>query len=55
MPLSYIEECPADEQLLVTSSEADVFHSQKEISNASGITEVTIRNRCAGLRKMLEK
>ena len=29
--------------------------SQKEISIASGITEVTIRNRCAGLRKMLEK
>jgi len=27
--------------------------SQKEISMASGITEVTIRNRCAGLRKML--
>ena len=27
--------------------------SQKEISNASGVTEVTIRNRCAGLRKML--
>ena len=29
--------------------------SQKEIAIASGITEVTIRNRCAGLRKMLEK
>ena len=28
--------------------------SQKEISIASGVTEVTIRNRCAGLRKMLE-
>ena len=28
--------------------------SQKEISNASGITEVTIRNRCVGLRKMLK-
>ena len=28
--------------------------SQKEISIASGITEVTIRNRCAGLRKMLK-
>jgi transcription initiation factor TFIIB len=27
--------------------------SQKQISNASGVTEVTIRNRCAGLRKML--
>ncbi|RZD37353.1 MAG: transcription initiation factor IIB [Thaumarchaeota archaeon] len=27
--------------------------SQKEISNASGVTEVTIRNRCAGLRKMI--
>jgi len=27
--------------------------SQKEISNASGVTEVTIRNRCAGLRNML--
>ena len=26
--------------------------SQKEISIASGVTEVTIRNRCAGLRKM---
>ena len=28
--------------------------SQKDISNASGVTEVTIRNRCAGLRKMLK-
>ena len=28
--------------------------SQKEISLASGITEVTIRNRCAGLRVMLK-
>ena len=28
--------------------------SQKEISNASGITEVTIRNRCVGLRKMIK-
>ena len=28
--------------------------SQKEISLASGVTEVTIRNRCAGLRKMLQ-
>jgi len=28
--------------------------SQKEISVASGVTEVTIRNRCAGLRKLLE-
>ncbi|RNJ77730.1 MAG: transcription initiation factor IIB [Nitrosopumilus sp. H8] len=28
--------------------------SQKEISTASGVTEVTIRNRCTGLRKMLE-
>ncbi len=27
--------------------------SQKSISIASGVTEVTIRNRCAGLRKML--
>lgn len=27
--------------------------SQKEISIASGVTEVTIRNRCAGLRKIL--
>ncbi len=26
--------------------------SQKDISIASGVTEVTIRNRCAGLRKM---
>ena len=29
--------------------------SQKEISIASGVTEVTIRNRCAGLRKMLQQ
>ena len=29
--------------------------SQKEISIASGVTEVTIRNRCAGLRKMLNE
>jgi len=28
--------------------------SQKEISLASGVTEVTIRNRCAGLRKMIQ-
>ncbi len=28
--------------------------SQKEISMASGVTEVTIRNRCAGLRKMIQ-
>jgi len=28
--------------------------SQKDISIASGITEVTIRNRCAGLRKIIE-
>ena len=28
--------------------------SQKDISIASGVTEVTIRNRCAGLRKMIE-
>ena len=28
--------------------------SQKQISEASGITEVTIRNRCVGLRKMLK-
>ena len=27
--------------------------SQKDISIASGVTEVTIRNRCAGLRKMI--
>jgi len=29
--------------------------TQKEISEASGVTEVTIRNRCAGLRVFLEK
>jgi len=29
--------------------------SQKDISIASGVTEVTIRNRCAGLRKMLNE
>ena len=28
--------------------------SQKDISIASGVTEVTIRNRCAGLRKILQ-
>ena len=28
--------------------------SQKDISIASGVTEVTIRNRCAGLRKMAQ-
>jgi len=27
--------------------------SQKDISIASGVTEVTIRNRCAGLRQMI--
>ncbi len=29
--------------------------SQKDISKASGVTEVTIRNRCAGLRKMIQE
>ena len=29
--------------------------TQKQISEASGVTEVTIRNRCAGLRVFLEK
>ena len=29
--------------------------TQKEISEASGVTEVTIRNRCAGLKVFLEK
>ena len=29
--------------------------TQKEVSNASGVTEVTIRNRCAGLKVFLEK
>ena len=28
--------------------------SQKNISIASGVTEVTIRNRCVGLRTLLE-
>ena len=28
--------------------------SQKDISLASGVTEVTIRNRCAGLRKLIQ-
>ena len=28
--------------------------TQKEISEASGVTEVTIRNRCAGLKTFLE-
>ena len=27
--------------------------TQKEISVASGVTEVTIRNRCAGLRELI--
>ena len=27
--------------------------TQKNISDASGVTEVTIRNRCAGLKKLL--
>lgn len=35
----------------ISSGEAK---SQKDISIASGVTEVTIRNRCAGLRKMLK-
>ena len=35
----------------ITSGEVK---SQKQISMASGVTEVTIRNRCAGLRKMLQ-
>jgi len=29
--------------------------SQKDISIASGVTEVTIRNRCAGLRKIIQE
>lgn len=36
----------------ISSGEAK---SQKEISVAAGVTEVTIRNRCAGLREMLKK
>ncbi len=31
----------------------DEAKSQKDISMASGVTEVTIRNRCAGLRKII--
>ena len=27
--------------------------TQKDISNASGVTEVTIRNRCSGLKHLL--
>ena len=30
-----------------------VNKTQKEISIASGVTEVTIRNRCASLKKLL--
>lgn len=40
--------------LYLACIETDEQKSQKEISNASGVTEVTIRNRCAGLREMIK-
>jgi len=39
--------------LYLASISAGGSKTQKEISIASGVTEVTIRNRCAGLRKLL--
>ena len=39
--------------LYIACNESGEHKSQKEISLASGITEVTIRNRCVGLKKML--
>ena len=40
--------------LYLACIETDEQKSQKEICNASGVTEVTIRNRCAGLREMIK-
>ncbi len=40
--------------LYLSCLETGELKSQKDISNASGVTEVTIRNRCAGLRDMLK-
>ena len=54
---------PSDVQLLVVRHAAALYRacinnnepkSQKNISIASGVTEVTIRNRCIGLRTLLE-
>ena len=54
---------PSDVQLLVVRHAAALYRacinnnepkSQKNISIASGVTEVTIRNRCVGLRTLLE-
>jgi transcription initiation factor TFIIB len=39
--------------LYLACIDTDEVKSQKDISLASGVTEVTIRNRCAGLRKIL--
>lgn len=39
--------------LYIACNGAGESKSQKDISVASGVTEVTIRNRCAGLRKIL--
>ena len=41
--------------LYLAASMTGTSVSQKEISYASGVTEVTIRNRCAGLKKMLSR
>ena len=40
--------------LYIACINAGEVKSQKDISMASGVTEVTIRNRCAGLKEMLE-
>ncbi len=41
--------------LYLACIETGELKSQKDISNASGVTEVTIRNRCAGLRDMMKE
>lgn len=40
--------------LYLACRDTDEAKSQKDISKASGVTEVTIRNRCAGLKRMLD-
>ena len=39
--------------LYLASVDLDENRTQKDIADAAGITEVTIRNRCKGLRTIL--
>ncbi|WP_148680198.1 transcription initiation factor IIB [Nitrosopumilus maritimus] len=39
--------------LYLASIDLEEFRTQKEIADAAGITEVTVRNRCKGLKQMI--